>query len=255
MSIHSSADWSAAFPQGGTAAGRLFGRWLLCAALGLAPAGAGGAHEGDASDDGGRRELSVVGIGRAETAPDRAEVSAALQVRAGSGREAKTRLERLLGGLLAELAELGVPEEDIRAESLRLHPEYENVIFSGYSARRDLAVTLRGLERIGEVTDLLAQRKEARIHGVSYRSSQEAATREEALRRAMADSRARAELIAADYGMTLGKPLRVAHAPRRHGPPVAFRGAALAMESAPAAPYLADALSFEETVEVTFEIH
>lgn len=214
--------------------------------------GSAGAAESSPS-----RTLSVVGEGRVEVKPDRAVVSAALLAQSGSGREAKARLEAVMSEVIEKLTGLGVQREDIRAESLRLRPEYENFLFSGYGARRDLSVTLKDLDDIGRVTDMLAQYRQARIHGVSYGSSREDEARQEALRRAVADSREQAARIAKHYGMELGKPVSVAHSSRRGGVPFGLRGVPQmsALESAPAdAPYLADDLIFEETVEVVFEM-
>ena len=247
MIVHSPEFPNPAALSGGAFFSRLSVFLLLCAALAASAVSA-------AEESESRRTLSVTGHGKAEVQPDRAVVNAALHVKAGSGREAKKRLEALMAKLLGEFAEMGIPEGDIRAESLRLDPEYENFLFSGYSARRDLAVTLKDLENIGGITDLLAQNKEARIHGVFYRSSREEETRQEALRRAMENSRQQARLIARDYGMELGKPVRIVHAPRGRGP-IAPRGLAFAAAESAGAPYLADALSFEEFVEVVFEIH
>ena len=253
MSVHSPDIPRSAARRVGALFSRRFVLLPLCAALAVAVAAAFAAPAA-AEESESRRTLAVTGHGQAEVQPDRAVVNAALQVKAGSGREAKRRLESIMAKLLNQFAEMGIPEGDIKAESLRLNAEYENFLFSGYSARRDLAVTLNDLENIGGVTDLLAQNKEARIHGVFYRSSREEEIRQQALRRAMEDSRQQARLIARDYGMELGKPVRIVHAPRRHGP-IAPRGLAFAAAESASAPYLADALSFEEFVEVVFEIH
>ena len=203
-----------------------------------------------------RRTLTVVGRGEAEVKPDTAVVRAVLQVRASSGRQAKERLDALLNELLEAFAESGAARDDIHAESLRLDVEYENFLFSGYNAWRDVAVVVRDLEDIGGVTDLLAGRKEARIHGVFYRSGMADEARRTALRRAVEDSQAQAALIAESYGMTLGKPVSVIYGGRDRGRPgaPAFAQMSSLSRAEADAPFLPDDLSFSETVEAVFEI-
>ena len=242
-------DKSAAF------CARLLCALLLCAGGTIPALGAESDADGMENGGGGVRTLSVAGAGRAEAEADRAVVRAALHVTAGSGLEAKRELEVLMSELLAEFAEAGIDSDAVRAQSLRLDAVYEGVLFSGYQARRDVSVLLDDLERIGDVTDMLARRKRARIHGLDYRGSGEDAARELALERAMADSLERAGRIAAGFGMELGRPVKIVHIrPAAFARPRAAGMLAMAAESAPSAPYLAEALTFEETVEVVFEI-
>ena len=233
---------------------RLLCALLLCAGWTI-PAQGAESDEKSGVGGAGERTLFVVGVGRAEAEADRAVVRAALHVTAGSGLEAKRELEVLMSELLAEFAEAGIDSDAVRAQSLRLDAVYEGVLFSGYQARRDVSVMLDDLERIGDVTDMLARRKRARIHGLDYRGSGEDAARELALERAMADSLERAGRIAAGFGMELGRPVKIVHIrPAAFARPRAAGMLAMAAKAPPSAPYLAEALTFEETVEVVFEI-
>jgi uncharacterized protein len=210
---------------------------VLLALLGPARADA------DAAPGGGPpgRLIRVSGEGRVTVRPDVAVVHAGVQA---SGQdlsrirsETSTRMRRVL----AALAQAGIPERDVRTtrhdiQLERAHPDGRPGEITGYRVTEEVRVVVRDLARLGAVLERALAAGANTLRDLSFEKDDETDERREALARAVADARGKAEAIAAASGVALGDLLELAESGA--APPIPFvqRGLAAHAEGAPVSP-------------------
>lgn len=185
-----------------------------------------------------RRAISVTADGEASVAPDLAVVSLAVT---GQGKElAPTRDDVVVRSsvVLATLRELGVPEADLQAPDVAIHPEYDyrrGQKLIGYRVTRQINAKVRDLTRLGEVLDGIVGAGANEVHDAQMSASDPSFAEHQALEKAFAAARAKAEALAAAAGVKLGAVIRIEEEPGLGvGPMPRARAMAAVAESADA---------------------
>jgi uncharacterized protein YggE len=165
------------------------------------------------------RTITVVGQGLVSLVPDVARINVGAEVRAATVSEAKAEVDRQIAAIAAALDELGIEAKDIQTNHYSIHYEREqmHVMPEGsptpnqeaYRVSNMLRVTVRDVERAGDVLDAVVEAGANQVWGVSFTVSDESAWQGEARREAMADARARAAELAELAGLELGEVLSV----------------------------------------------
>jgi uncharacterized protein len=153
------------------------------------------------------------GEGVVNTVPDRAWVAISAESRAAGPREAQKLNAQAMSAVMQRLKALGLPDEAIRTRAYDLQPEFDykdgRQTLRGYVARNSVEVRLDDIARIGEVIDVAVGSGATNVSGVRFDLKDREAVEREALRRAVADARARADAAASGAGMTVGGVLRI----------------------------------------------
>jgi uncharacterized protein YggE len=163
-----------------------------------------------------RRGISVTAEGEATMAPDLAVVTFAVT---GQGKDlAPTRDEVTVRSsvVLATLRELGVADGDLQAPDVSISPEYDyrkGQKLIGYRVTRQMTVKVRDLSRLGEVLDGVVTSGANEVHGAQMSASDPSAAEHQALGKAFAAARAKAEVLAAAAGVKLGGVARIEEEP------------------------------------------
>ncbi len=214
-----------------------------------------------AADDAPPRTVSVVGTGTASAAPDRALVSMSINSRARQLATAQSGAAKVVAAVLELTDELDIERRRVDTTGATVQPDYRwnqdtnEQELRGYIASRQMVVSLSDLEKLGRLVEGAVEAGVNQVSPPQLVSGRRAEAQREALRAAAADARANAEVLADSLGAELGNVLQInanSHSPR---PPVAYQRSAMAMEadSAPAT-YNAGDLTFNTTVNVTFEL-
>src|SRR5690606_16680826 len=206
------------------------------------------------------RTLSTTGQGEIKVAADQAVVRMQVETVHRAAGDAKVEVDRRVNALLAALDKLGIPRKDIIASNLRLQPNFDyhqsKPAFTGYNASRDLAVTLRKLDELNEPLDAAVGSGINQISQVALEPSRADTHREAARPTAIADSKAKAALLAKAYGAELG-PIHSIHYPGASPLPAAKMEMAMvrmAADSGAAGQYLHDEITFSDTISVVYEL-
>ncbi|MEJ7801774.1 MAG: SIMPL domain-containing protein [Candidatus Limnocylindria bacterium] len=176
-----------------------------------------------------RRWISVTAAGQASVTPDMAVVSFAVT---GTGKElgaTRDDVNARSSSVLASLRELGTAEVDLNAPDAMVQPEYDyrkGQRLIGYRVARQMVVSVRDLDRLGDLLDRVVGAGANEVHGAQMKSSDPSAAEHEALRQATAAGRAKAEVLAAAAGVTLGGVLRIEEVLDVNGPPMRMMAAA-----------------------------
>lgn len=155
----------------------------------------------------------VSGEGIVRAAPDQAFVTLAVESRHRNPKEAQSQNAAAMTAVQQKLSGAGLAKDAIRTLAVQLDLESDWVngrqIPKGYVARNLMEVRVDEVSRVGEILDLAVGSGVTSVHGVRFDVKQRDALEREALKRATADARARAEAVASGAGRTIDRVVRV----------------------------------------------
>lgn len=155
-------------------------------------------------------------------APDRAFVTAAVESRARSPRDAQRQNAEAMTAVRQAVAAAGISKDAVRTVGYHIQQEVDFVngrrAARGYVARNAVEVRVDALERLGELIDAVVAAGATAVGGIRFDLQDRPGAEREALRLAVVDARARAEAAAAGVGRSIDRVLRIDDA-RRDGPP------------------------------------
>lgn len=204
------------------------------AALGLTI----GARPSAAAQDDTRSTISVVGDGRVQTQPDVAYVSLGVDVTGATFTDAQSAASTAMQAAIDTLVGLGISRDDIRTSHLSASPVYDqrnNSQITGYRATNSVQVTLRDLDRVGQIVDAATAAGANRVDGVTFAVENLDAPKDQARAQAMQNARAKADQLAGLSGVHIVgiKSIEEADA---SATPVRAQPQAMAPQAAAAAP-------------------
>jgi uncharacterized protein YggE len=182
--------------------------------------------------------IITTGEGVVKLAPDRAWVSIAAETRARSPRDAQRSNAEAMSAVLDRLKGAGLSPDAIRTSGYDLQPEFDYAngkqTLRGYVARNAVEVRVDDVARVGEILDGAVGSGATSVSGVRFDLKDRAAADREALRRAVADARARADAAASGANLRVDRVLRIEEheAVQQPRPMMMMRQTATAVESA-----------------------
>jgi uncharacterized protein YggE len=183
--------------------------------------------------------IITTGEGVVKLAPDRVWVSIAAESHARSPRDAQRANADAMAAVLGKLKGAGLPADAIRTSGYDLQPEFDYVsgkqTLRGYVARNTIEVRVDEIGRVGEVLDLAVGSGATAVSGIRFDLKDRGSADREALRRAVADARTRAEAAASGANLRVDRVLRIEEQRGSVEPPrpmMMMRQSAGAMESA-----------------------
>ena len=139
--------------------------------------------------------------------PDVANLSAGVSTLASTAVEAMRMNAEAMNSVVDRIDALGVAREDIQTTGINLNPEYvfeqetNSQKFVGYRAMNRVTVTLRAIDKTGEVLDALVAAGANDISGITWSIDDPTGPQEQARQAAFASARTRAEGYARLAGM------------------------------------------------------
>lgn len=212
--------------------------------------------------------MSVTGSGEATGRPNVARATVGVEARAETAERALQDANRRIAAVLLALRQQGVAEHDLRTNQVSLDFEriYEpphplptptppaprpmqgkpapgtpalpepSLPRGFYRASNSVEVTVRQLDRVGPILGAAAAAGADQMSGVEFRIEDPRALEAVARQKAMADARARAELLARLAGLRLGRALSISEEMRSpHGPMMMMKAEASDAQSVPIA--------------------
>lgn len=213
------------------------------------------------ADDATHR-ISVTGIGEVSAAPDKATISVSIEARAKRMKDAREQVSSVVGRALAVTDALEIDRKYVNTSASTIRPEYRyhdgKRSFEGYYVSRQVLIDLRDLDNIGPLTEKLLDAGINNVSPPNLGSTKAADLKREALKRAIADAKLNAEIIADALGQKLGKALQVNAHSNHHRPvpqPMMMKAAfAEADSAAPANGYETGEIRFSANVNASFAI-
>lgn len=185
--------------------------------------------------------LTAFGNGSASAAPDIAVVTLGVVSEAALAKDALKANASDMAAVIKAITGAGIAEKDIATSGLFVDPIYSDASRSpdgaskitGYRVTNQVTIRVRDLAASGPLLDQVIAAGANRVNGISFEIGKADTLRDAAIRAAIADARAKAELMADAAGVKLGA-LQSVNANENGGQPV-FR-AAMAMKDAGAVP-------------------
>lgn len=212
--------------------------------------------------------LSVTGNGRVSAAPDVAEINLGVVAQAATARDALRANNESMARLMAMLTERGVAAKDIQTTSINVNPQYSqppqgapgrvsNEPFVpkivGYNVSNSVQVTSRNLEKLGELLDSLVQAGANQMNGISFRIDQPEKLLDQARKGAVADARRKAQIMAGEAGVVLGRPLRISESSSPSPQPM-MRGRMMFAAAAESVPVAGGEQELNVSVTIVYEL-
>lgn len=151
------------------------------------------------------RTITVSGTGEILVPADTAVVSIGVTCRDKDALKAQSQANETIAAIRAALTATGFSEEDISTGYINLYAAYDYSSsverITGYNASSTLAVKVTDMTRVGEVIDLAFGAGANMLDGVSFSAKDDTAARAEALKAAVADAKAKADVLAEAAGL------------------------------------------------------
>jgi uncharacterized protein len=182
---------------------------LLGALAVFAGVGRPGAAHGSPGPSGSG--ITVTGTGTAAAVPDEASFSFGVESNGASARAAQAANAERMAHVVAALKATGVADRDLQTTDVSVMPDWSNdgSRVEGFRAHASVQAKVRHIARVGAAVDAAVAAGATETSGPSLERGDHAALYRTALRNAVADARAKAQALAAEAGVRLGRVVRV----------------------------------------------
>ena len=152
-------------------------------------------------------EIRVTGTGEVLVPADTAVVSLGVSAADKDVRTAQGMANEAIAAIRAALIEGGIAEEDINTDYINIYAMYdygsgsEQIV--GYNANSTLAIRVKDIDRVGELIDLAFGAGANTLNGINFSATDTTAAKEKAMRLAVADAQAKADVLADAAGLQI----------------------------------------------------
>jgi hypothetical protein len=171
--------------------------------------------------------ITVVGIGQSSGTPDVATVSLGVEAADADAATAFAKASEAATKILAAVTEKGIPREDVQTTGINIYSQiqpttgesgpaalparlYQAQIFVNIKVRNlDQTAPTGNITKVGELIDSAVKAGANLLNGISFDLSDPSALASKARANAIADARARAQELAAAFGVKVGKLLQI----------------------------------------------
>lgn len=157
--------------------------------------------------------IQVLGRGMVEVAPDMGYVDLYVRREGPSADALKQELDTVVRAVLELTRQLAIAERDVTATAISITPRYrrrdKETVVEGLVATRTISITLRELDRFGELLNRALSLGVNNVNPMRLDTSRRSELEDEALDLAMSDARREAARVAAGFEVTLGQVTRV----------------------------------------------
>jgi uncharacterized protein len=200
--------------------------------------------------------ITVTGTGSVTLVPDIAHVTVGVTINKTTVKAARADAATAMNAVIAAIKALGVDDKDLQTVGLNLYPQYgpngtQQII--GYQISEQLQVTVRDLDKVGDVVDAATASGATDVNGVSFDVSDPAKAMDDARAKAIEAARTTATAMAGAAKVTLGTVLSISESNVSSPGPIFYAAGAKALDSA-ATPVQVGTQDLQATVTVVFEI-
>ena len=152
-------------------------------------------------------KITVSGSGNILVPADTAVVSLGISARDKDVLKAQQKANEVIAAIRAILTENGIPAEDINTGYLNIYAMYDYTEgmeeINAYNANSTLAIRLTDMTIVGQVIDLAFSAGANTLNGIDFSASDTGDAEAAALKKAVQDTRAKAEILAEAAGLNI----------------------------------------------------
>lgn len=206
--------------------------------------------------------VTITGTGKAKLTPDRYSFNVGVQTIATTVDDAVRENNQRVAAVIDALKKAGATAAEIRTSNFSIYPQqnFEQgklPQITGYQVNNSVTVTR---DKIGDAGKLLQAALNAGVNtssGLQFLVSDPVRGRDEGMRAAFADAKAKATTLAQAAGRTVGKALTITEGVEPSRPPMVYQAMAMAPGRAAATdevPVESGTQEVSYTITVTFEL-
>jgi uncharacterized protein len=179
--------------------------------------------------------ISVNGTGSVTTEPDTAMLSLGVVTQGATAREAMENNSRAMAKVIDALKRAGLAAKDLQTQYVSLNPRYDQQgrEVTGYDASNSVSASVRDLAQVGSVIDAGIAAGANNVSGPSLSREDRDKLYNDALEKAVADAKAKANVLARAAGVSVGAVQSVSETQQGGGPMPLGYAAARAVADTP----------------------
>lgn len=203
--------------------------------------------------------VSVSGDGSVMVEPDAASVSIGVNTVNANLAEAQAQNNSIITEVLKALKAAGIADKDIQTSSFNVNliQNYDNNgmpgEITGYQVNNQLNVTVRDLDKLGEVLETAIAKGANSIYGITFMVTDSSAAESQARKLAVADATKKAQELAGASGATLGRIITISETASPGNVPIPFAAGA-AKGAADSVAISTGTNTIVVNVQITFEL-
>lgn len=204
--------------------------------------------------------VSVTGTGKVTGTPDRVSFTAGVETSAPTVEAAVNQNNTLTAQVIAALKKAGAKDSEIRTSNFSVMPQYEYVEnrrprVIGFQVVNTVHVRRSNPTEAGKLLTVALQAGANNVSGLVFGVEDQTTLRNKGLQSAVADARAKAELLAMAAGRSVGRALTIVEGTAPMYPPQPMYGKVAAMEARVSdVPVETGTEELSFTVSVVFEL-
>ncbi len=159
--------------------------------------------------------ISVVGSGIVLATPNIARVTLGVEVSNGSLAAAQSDAAQRMDAVIGKLKSHGLADDDIRTVSYNISPQYDTSrdsgaqVLRGYQVQNLVDARVTNVSTLGQLLDDVVSAGATRVFGIRFEADNMEALKTQARDQAMQNARAKAEQLARDAGVSLGRAITI----------------------------------------------
>ena len=208
------------------------------------------------------KTVRVTGTGIVAGDPDLVVLSIGVSVERDSVKQARTEAAEAMAGVIESLKGNGLLDPDIQTQHFSIYQRFDYIKgqreFRGYNVTNTVSAKIRDLDTVGNVIDDAAEAGGdlVEINSIQFTIDDTTKLKMQARVAAMQDAQAKAQTLATEGGVTLGKPISISEGDFYVPQPISFEFASFADSAAATVdtPIQSGQLQIRVTVNVIYEI-
>lgn len=152
-------------------------------------------------------KITVNGTGEVRVSADTAIISLGVNARDKDVLKAQQRVNEIIAAIRTSLIEQGVKEENINTDFINIYPLYDyssdQEQLAAYNASSTLAIKVTDMESVGALIDVCFAAGANTLNGISFSASDTEEAKTEAMKKAVADAKKKAEILAEASGLKI----------------------------------------------------
>ncbi|ABR47298.1 protein of unknown function DUF541 [Alkaliphilus metalliredigens QYMF] len=167
--------------------------------------------------------IVVNGSGIVKVKPDIAYINLGVNTSNTDAKQAQTENTRLMDGIMKSLNKAGIPEDDIKTVGYNIYPQHRydqtknESIVTGYEVTNMVEVTIKNIDKVGEIIDLATESGANNINSVRFAVDDTNPHYQKALQQALQDAKQKATALAQPINVQINKPHRITEMSRHDG--------------------------------------
>lgn len=202
--------------------------------------------------------ININAEGKVKTHPDMAAFNLTVQTTELDANKAHSRIDSLVKDLLKRIKKFDIKEGSLDTSQTSIQAEYDYSIkpkkLLGYRASRQVSFNLIDLKQLDQLVSVLSKLDDTNLNNIQFSVQDPQYYEDLALINAIQIAKQKAELIANEFGVELGKIDKVSHQVSQNSPHVFARAMAMEMDMNKTSSYEQKDIEMSAFIEVSFQV-